>query len=380
MRSLQWDIFCKVIDNFGDIGVSWRLAADLASRGHRVRLWVDDTRALAWMAPEGCADVSVLPWTDRLDLTCLTDAPCDVMIETFGCDIAPDFIASCARIHSATGMNNLQLHVSSPPVWINLEYLTAELYAERSHGLNSLVAAGPAAGWKKWFFYPGFGGQSGSLLREPGLAQRQATFDRAAWLSSFNIPADGQILVFLFCYEPAALGALLHQLDAEGINGQPVTLLVAAGRTTHAVQHQIGLMRPGNACKQLSNLLSVNFLPSLTQLDFDHALWAADINFVRGEDSLVRAIWARRPFVWQIYPQQDGAQFPKLEAFLSVAELPESLREFHRLWNGPGNTTESPDIGRDWAAWQLGVQQLASRLWALPDLTAKLEQFVLKTR
>ncbi|MEO7887531.1 MAG: elongation factor P maturation arginine rhamnosyltransferase EarP, partial [Polaromonas sp.] len=46
-RSLQWDIFCKVIDNFGDIGVCWRLAADLASRGHKVRLWVDDASALA---------------------------------------------------------------------------------------------------------------------------------------------------------------------------------------------------------------------------------------------------------------------------------------------------------------------------------------------
>jgi hypothetical protein len=23
---LHWDIFCRVIDNFGDIGVCWRLA------------------------------------------------------------------------------------------------------------------------------------------------------------------------------------------------------------------------------------------------------------------------------------------------------------------------------------------------------------------
>ena len=57
-----WDIFCKVIDNFGDIGVCWRLAADLASRGHRVRLWVDDASALDWMAPDGCEGVRVLPW------------------------------------------------------------------------------------------------------------------------------------------------------------------------------------------------------------------------------------------------------------------------------------------------------------------------------
>ena len=55
----SWDIFCQVIDNFGDIGVCWRLAADLAARGHQVRLWVDDASALHWMAPQGAAGVEV---------------------------------------------------------------------------------------------------------------------------------------------------------------------------------------------------------------------------------------------------------------------------------------------------------------------------------
>ena len=148
MANLQWDIFCKVIDNFGDIGVCWRLAADLAARGQRVRLWVDDASALTWMAPGGCDGVKVLPWTDSLDVTCLDTMPCDVLIEAFGCDVAPEFIAACARIHCSKGQKD-----HSKPLWINLEYLSAEPYVARNHGLTSLVSSGPTTGWNKVFFY-----------------------------------------------------------------------------------------------------------------------------------------------------------------------------------------------------------------------------------
>ena len=141
MRSLQWDIFCKVIDNFGDIGVCWRLAADLAARGQRVRLWVDDASALAWMAPGGCAGVRVLRWTPQLapsDLEAFHNHPGDVLIEAFGCEVAPEFIAASARSHCESGLK---------PVWINLEYLSAEPYAERNHALPSTLSVargGPA--------------------------------------------------------------------------------------------------------------------------------------------------------------------------------------------------------------------------------------------
>ena len=61
---MLWDLFCRVIDNFGDIGVCWRLAADLAARGETVRLWVDDPAPLRWMAPHGAPRVDVHGWTD----------------------------------------------------------------------------------------------------------------------------------------------------------------------------------------------------------------------------------------------------------------------------------------------------------------------------
>src|SRR5688572_29546076 len=108
---MRWDVFCRVIDNFGDIGVCWRLAADLAGRGESVRLWVDDAAALRWMAPGGAHGVDLVAWTD--DTPALE--PGDVVVEAFGCDPHPAFVARMAVRQPA-------------PVWINLEYLSAEDY------------------------------------------------------------------------------------------------------------------------------------------------------------------------------------------------------------------------------------------------------------
>ena len=386
MRSLQWDIFCKVIDNFGDIGICWRLAADLAERGQRVRLWVDDSSALAWMAPAGCAHVQVLPWTESIDVSSLNTTPCDVLIEAFGCEVAPEFIAACAHIHWARGQKDTQK--APKPLWINLEYLSAEPYVERNHGLTSLVSSGPAAGWHRVFYYPGFTLDTGGLLREPDLLQRQAAFDRAGWLRQQGIDWKGETLVSLFCYEPPALAQLLDDLASNGISGihgQPVRLLVAAGRATEAVKavnasktrqntHQIS-RQPNEYVREQ---LSISYLPLLTQTDFDHLLWASDMNFVRGEDSIVRAIWAGKPFVWQIYPQDDGAHGPKLKAFLDMLAAPSSLRAFHRVWNGLSGDTLPPLVDLD--DWKQTAANIHTQLARQSDLTSGLVEYALKNR
>ena len=371
---LQWDIFCKVVDNYGDIGVCWRLAADLATRGHRVRLWVDDAGALQWMAPEGCDNVQVIAWTQPFDLQAadLALQPCDVLVEAFGCDAAPEFIAACAIQPSACGLK---------PVWINLEYLSAEAYVERCHALPSRVQRGPAAGWDKWFFYPGFTAGTGGLLREPGLIDRQARFDAQAWLAAQGIVFSGEKLVSLFCYEPDTLPGLLKQLDQHGLDGEPVRLLVAAGRASHAVQaafnDEKGLLRNTSGHKQLS----ISYQPLLTQHEFDHLLWACDLNFVRGEDSLVRALWAGKPLVWHIYPQDDAAHLGKLDAFLDMLEAPPSLRRFHQAWNHAGLGHEAPLLlQRDLQDWQACVGSARGRLMRQNDLCTNLLSFVAKNR
>ena len=380
MANHQWDIFCKVIDNFGDIGVSWRLAANLAARGQRVRLWIDDTSALAWMAPDGCAGVTVMRWADPINVTCLETTPCDVLVEAFGCEVAPDFIASCVRIYSAESQNN-----ALKPLWINLEYLSAESFVAKNHGLTSLISTGPAAGWRKVFYYPGFTPETGGLLREPDLLQRRAAFDRCAWLRQQGVDWRGETLVSLFCYEPAGLAELVNDLERNGIDGQPVRLLVAAGRATDAINsvlsrktleniHQTDLQTNEHGCEKLL----ISYLPLSTQTNFDHLLWASDINFVRGEDSLIRAIWAGKPFIWQIYPQDDDAHRAKLEAFLDMLAAPPCLRAFHRVWNGLADEALPPLTNMP--AWQASAGHAQARLAEHGDLTAGLIQYAAKNR
>ena len=199
-----WDIFCRVVDNYGDIGVCWRLAQGLAQRGERVRLWVDDASALDWMCPQGAPQIEVRRWTAPLQMENLVVG--DFLVEAFGCEIAPEFIAAYASRTGARGLKGL---------WINLEYLSAEKFVERSHGLPSPVMSGPGAGLTKHFFYPGFTAATGGLLREPDLAERQLRFDRTAWLQQMGVEFQGERLVSLFCYEPTALGELLDQLATD---------------------------------------------------------------------------------------------------------------------------------------------------------------------
>jgi uncharacterized repeat protein (TIGR03837 family) len=353
---MLWDIFCKVIDNYGDIGVCWRLATDLAARGEQVRLWTDDASPLGWMAPHGCPGVQVIRWAPGES----TREPGDVVIEAFGCELTSAFVTEIARKATA----------GQPITWINLEYLSAEPYVERMHTLPSPLLSGPAAGLVKHFFYPGFTRRTGGLLREKDLDARQLAFgpaQRLAWLALHGVDASaGERLVSLFCYEPAALGALLDQLANAG---DTTRLLVTAGRAQVAVQRLVATGRHSDP--------PITWLPPLTQRDYDHLLWACDLNFVRGEDSLVRAVWAGKPFIWQIYPQHDNAHHDKLEAFLGRIEAPASLRAFHRTWNGLTAGALPPlDIG----GWTPAAQAASKDFAALPDLAEQLRRFILEKR
>ena len=314
----RWDVFCRVIDNHGDLGVCWRLARRLAALGQHVRLWVDDARALQWMAPGGAAHVEVTSWREpRAD-----ESPGDVVVEAFGCDPPPGFVARIAA-------------QPRPPAWINLEYLSAERYVERSHGLASPQLAGPGRGLTKWFFYPGFGPATGGLLHEPELERERAAFLPEPWLASIGVPPlAGVRRVSLFCYEQPALGAALERWSAD-----PIQLLVTPGPAAAQVAAWLGVAgAPHDVARR--GALQAHFLPWLSQAGYDRLLWCCDLNHVRGEDSLVRALWARRPFLWQLYPQHDGAQHAKLEAFVDTylagvdARTARALRRRFGAWNG----------------------------------------------
>ncbi len=333
--SLDWDIFCAVIDNYGDAGVCWRLARQLvAEHGQAVRLWIDRPEVLACLLPtlapgrdrQTVQGVEVRHWVGGLE----GERPARVVVEAFACHV-PDAFQVALRERGS--------------LWVNLEYFSAEDWVEGCHGLPSLQAGGA----RKFFFFPGMTAATGGLLRERDLIARRDAFVsdaslRRAWCTCRGLPFPeaGERAVSLFAYEQPAIPALLQSLARAP---QPGLLYVPQGRVLSSLNAVLpgGCPAPGQTCT-LGALgrLRVHVLPFLPQEDYDALLWLCELNLVRGEDSLVRALWAGKPFLWQIYPTEDEAHRLKLEAFVAryTALAPEGAvgewAEAMRAWNGQG--------------------------------------------
>ncbi len=372
----RWDIFCAVVDNFGDIGVSWRLARQLAGEhGLAVRLWVDDLESFRPLCPEidpgkdaqRQRGVEIRRWTQPFPSVDAADVA-DVVIEAFACELPEPYLAAMAAKRPR-------------PAWINLEYLSAERWVEESHGLPSPHPRLPLI---KHFFFPGFTAATGGLLREAGLARH-----REAWLQDGDQtwgrlglpqPHPDETSISLFCYENAALPGLLRTWSAGDL---PIRCLVPAGRALAQAAACLG--RPGltSGDKVERGRLTLHALPFVAQQDYDRLLWSCDLNFVRGEDSFVRAQWAARPLVWHIYPQQDDAHRRKLSAFLDryCADLPPpaaaALRAFWQNWNDGGDTAAAwPDYWRQRTELAAHARRWAEVQEKMPDLAAKLVNFI----
>ncbi|AAZ96809.1 conserved hypothetical protein [Thiobacillus denitrificans ATCC 25259] len=374
-----WDVFCNVIDNYGDIGIAWRLARELARQPDLdVRLWVDDLEAFRRIWPSIDADrseqldagVTVRAWRTPFDDT----AAADVVIEAFGCALPESYLhAMSAR--------------ASAPVWINLEYLTAESWADAHHGLPS---PHPSLPLTKHFFFPGYTEATGGLLIEPDLAERRRAFldDGVAdfWRRLDVVsPRPDELRVSLFAYQNAALPALL---DAWAGDPAPVSCIVPEGRVIPQLAAWLGVagLRAGETHRR--GALQVYVLPFLSQDDYDRLLWACAVNFVRGEDSCVHAQLAARPLVWQAYPQTEGAHAQKVEALLARysegldAASAAAIGGLWRHWNG---TPAAPELASCWRTFRVRHETMtrhadawAARLSGQGRLTGKLLEFVEK--
>jgi len=368
-----WDIFCSVVDNYGDIGVTWRLARQLvAEHGLAVRLWVDDLNAFTPMCP-GADAGAAQQWQHGVEVrqwpaAWLPVAPADVVIGAFACQLPAAYVeAMRAR--------------ATPPLWLNLEYLSAEDWVEGCHGLPSPQPNG----LRKVFFFPGFTEQTGGLLREGSLLARRDAFQqsagaRQAFLQGLGVvPEQGALLISLFAYENPQLA---NWLDALATAAQPCHLLVPQGRIVAGLSQWLGEAPLPVGSVRTRGALTVQVLPFVSQDDFDRLLWSCDFNAVRGEDSFVRAQWAGQPMLWHIYVQDENAHWEKLEAFLAhyrrglSAEADAALLGLWRAWNMNG------DMGPAWQAARQHWPELQqhARLWALrqaaqPDLATALVHF-----
>ena len=115
---LRWDIFCRIVDNFGDIGVCWRLARQLVNEhGQEVQLWVDDLSVMAALVPGlseekslQCIDgVRVHRWPEHW-----RDQPVtDVVIEAFACTLPAAYLSALADSARPTLWQNVQVQLFS---------------------------------------------------------------------------------------------------------------------------------------------------------------------------------------------------------------------------------------------------------------------------
>ncbi|SEJ51352.1 elongation factor P maturation arginine rhamnosyltransferase EarP [Paraburkholderia diazotrophica] len=375
--AIACDIFCAVIDNFGDIGVCWRLARQLANEhGWQVRVFVDDLHAFQKLNPsvdvekarQAVDGIVIEHWHepahagDKLQVA-------DVVIEAFACELPPVYIAAMARRKRV-------------PVWFNLEYLSGEDWVADFHLRPS---PHPRYALTKTFFFPGLGKGTGGVLKERDLDARRAAFlaspdARAAWWQAnagSAPPEQDATVVSLFAYENPAVDSLLAQWrDA----GSETVLLVPEGRISGAVARFFGLSSFAAGAQASCGNLRAHALAFTDQLGYDELLWVSDINFVRGEDSFVRAQWAARPFIWHIYPQADDAHLPKLDAALAhyahglSATTRAALSRFWHAWNGNG--------APDWAEFHRHRPKLEARAadWArdlasIGDLAGNLAEF-----
>ena len=372
----RWDIFCTVIDNYGDIGIAWRLARGLVrERGLDVRLWVDDLQAFRhlWPAIDPDADtqvregVTVCAWRTPFAAT----DPAQVVIDAFGCALPESYL-------DAMGAQ------SPPPVWINLEYLSAEPWVAEHHGLPS---PHPRLPLTRYFYFPGYTADTGGLLAETDLATRRAAFvqdGRPAFWRALGVesPQADELRVSLFAYENPALPDLL---DAWAADTRPVTCLVPEGRVIPQLAAWLSVAGLQAGAVHQRGALRLHVLPFLDQDTYDQLLWACNLNFVRGEDSCVRAQWAARPLVWQAYPQADAAHWDKTHALLAHytegldAAVAHAVSALWRHWNG---MPEGESVAASWAAWrahQAAIERHAEawcgRLERAGRLTAKLVDF-----
>ena len=361
-------LFCTVIDNFGDIGVSWRLAQELRQRlGWQVHLWLDNLAALQAIAPDApaalpCAHqgIQLHAWQEAQHAD-LDNAPApDLVMETFACALPPN-------VHAI-----IQTH---RPVWLNWEYLSAEDWAIRTHAMPSLQANG----CEKYFWQMGFVPESGGLLREADYVEQMNAFKQR---QPENTPSLKTAALHIFAFGYAS--DIWQKWAAALAEQEREIVLHCAGKPL-----QTSLSAWGNVSGSLK-IINQNFVP---QAQFDRALWAADVLIVRGEDSFVRAQLAGKPFFWHIYPQAEAAHLDKLAAFwhthhrhaAPTAAVQHAHQALSNELNGAADLTH-PQRRQHWhtlldhlADWQHSARAWQQYLLSQSDAVSRLHDW-LQTR
>lgn len=376
LANLRCDLFCAVVDNFGDIGICWRLARQLQSEFRwQVCLWVDDLQSFQKICPQlhtGKADqelegVRIRLWSKVLPRLTDKDVP-DVLLDALACAAPQEYLAWLNR--SAVS-----------PLWLNLEYLSAESWVEDCHEMRSIH---PQFSLEKYFFFPGFSCKTGGLLRERERVQELRLFaadlpKQHSFWQRIGVPdaMNYRRKISLFAYSQPAISNWIELLSQQA---ESHLVVVPEGVLACELQQKYPELLTG---KMEKGALSLRILPFVAQPDYDLLLASCDINFVRGEDSIIRAHWAGKPFIWQIYRQDERAHQKKLHAFLKLflleaaPHLRECITALFDAWE------HEQDISQSWLEYvkQFNEIQIHTLHWqqflmVQKDLASNLVRFV----
>ena len=278
------DIFCQVIDNYGDVGVAYRLAREFKRvyPNKKLRFVINQIEELNLIRKS--EDIEIILYKDISKI----ENSADLIIESFGCEIPKEYMDKALK--------NVKLI-------INLEYFSAEKWVDDFHLQESFLGGN----LKKYFFIPGLSEKSGGILLDNEFLERKKKVEanKEYYLEKFGIKEKYDLIGSVFSYEKN-FDSLIEELKK--LN-KKVILLILSEKTQ---KNFIKYFDNGN------NYDKIKFvkLPFFTYDKYEELLALCDFNLVRGEDSFVRALLLGKPFLWHIYPQDENTHIKKLESFL----------------------------------------------------------------
>ena len=278
------DIFCQVIDNYGDVGVAYRLAREFKRvyPNKKLRFVINQTEELNLIRKS--EDIEIILYKDFSKI----ENSADLIIESFGCEIPKEYMDKALK---------------NSKLIINLEYFSAEKWVDDFHLQESFLGGN----LKKYFFIPGLSEKSGGILLDNEFLERKKKVkaNKEYYLEKFGIKGKYDLIGSVFSYEKNfdSLIEELKKLDKK------IILLILSEKTQ---KNFIKYFDNGN------NYDKIKFvkLPFFTYDKYEELLALCDFNLVRGEDSFVRALLLGKPFLWHIYPQDENTHIKKLESFL----------------------------------------------------------------
>ena len=306
MKVNSIDIFCEIIDNFGDIGVVYRISKELKKIFQNVRIRIVLNRLEEFKAIN--KKVKDVDYQEIDGLICVTEkyvkenmesfGVSDVFIEAFGCNVPEEYVKAAKE---------------NSKLWINLEYLSGEKWIEDFHLCESLIDSKTL---KKIFFMPGFSEKSGGVIIDSGFLERmkygKENRDEVFKKYFKDFDLKDKFIGTVFSYEKN-FENLLETLK----NYEKETVLLLMGEKT---QKSFSEILKKNLTEDYGNIVKYGKITMIysdffSQEEYEEIISASDFNFTRGEDSFVRGIILRKPFMWHIYLQEEKAHMDKIKAF-----------------------------------------------------------------